>query len=185
MAAYMLCKGEGVPIDKNQAAILFKKAAELGDGLSMAFYAYMLKTGDCVPMDKEKSDEYFKKAFDADSNLMPFVTLGCALINGNFNENEKNEGVKFIIFAAENGSPYGSFEYAKLLYHGNRVTQDKEKAAHHYKFAADHNIPDAIKAYIDIANNGDGIPVNKEEAVEYMVKMGDLLYGTERERLDN
>ena len=185
MAAYMLYIGEGVPVDKKQAAILFKKAADLGDGKSMAFYAYMLKTGDCVTMDKEKSDEYFKKAFDADNNLLPFVTLGCALINGNFNENEKNEGVKFIIFAAENGSPYGSFEYAKLLYHGNRVTQDKEKAAHYYKFAADHNIHDAIKAYIDIAEKGDGIPVNEEEAVEYMVKMGNLLYGIERQSPDN
>ena len=176
-AAYMIYTGEGVPVDKKQAAILFKKGAELGDETSMAFYAYLLKSGDGVQINKEKSDEYFKKAFDANKLLMPFVTLGCALINGNFNENEKNEGVKFIIFAAENGFPYGSFEYAKLLYHGNRVTQDKEKAAHYYKFAADHKIPDAIEAYIDMVKNGDGIPVNKEEAAKYMVKMGNLLCG--------
>ena len=61
--AFMLEKGEGIPVDKKEAAKYYEKSADAGDKCSICRYALMLQNGDGIPIDKKKSIGIFQKRY--------------------------------------------------------------------------------------------------------------------------
>lgn len=55
----MLETGDGIPIDKKEAAKLYKTAANKGNINAIYNYAQMLINGDGVPVDKAEAAKYF------------------------------------------------------------------------------------------------------------------------------
>lgn len=62
--ACALYNGDGIEINKEEAAKFFKMSADKGNVKSMKKYAYMLKHGDGIPVDKKRAYFYFKNAAD-------------------------------------------------------------------------------------------------------------------------
>lgn len=60
--AKLLCDGEGVAVNKPEAAKYLRMAADAGDADSQHNYAVMLKTGDGIPRDRTLAVKYFKMA---------------------------------------------------------------------------------------------------------------------------
>lgn len=62
--AHMAFQGDGIPVDKKEAAKYFKMAADKGYSGAMFFYAEMLERGDGIPSDMKESHKYYQMAAD-------------------------------------------------------------------------------------------------------------------------
>ena len=62
--ANMLYRGEGIKMNKEEAAKYFKMAADEGDINAITGYAILLKNSEGISMNKEEAAKYFKMASD-------------------------------------------------------------------------------------------------------------------------
>lgn len=60
----MLLKGDGVPVNKAEAADYFKMAADSGSEKAKYLLGLQLDDGDGIPMNKRLSVMYYQKAAD-------------------------------------------------------------------------------------------------------------------------
>ncbi|RIB22912.1 hypothetical protein C2G38_928285 [Gigaspora rosea] len=86
---------------KTAAMLIYKKSADLGYHEAQLRYGYGLYHGQGVPKNKGSAMHYFKSAA-LNNNYMAMYNLGIILILGE-NNDERNEGEKWLIKAAKNG----------------------------------------------------------------------------------
>ena len=89
--ACMRLKGNGIPVDKDEAVVYFQKAIELDDHNAMTNYGMMLLTGDGIVPDKKEAARYFKIAADK-GNQTAIINYAIILIQ-NFNF---REGIRYL-----------------------------------------------------------------------------------------
>ena len=54
----MLEYGDGIGVDKKEAAKYYKMSADKGNSTSMCYHAYMLKNGDGIDINKKEAARY-------------------------------------------------------------------------------------------------------------------------------
>jgi TPR repeat protein len=101
IVAKMLCNGDGVAVDKEEAARFCRLAIAQGDASAMTFLAQMLVSGENADRDKAEAVELLKRAWKEDAEAA--VALGTMYYCGDgVDKNDTNACVMFVQ-AVENG----------------------------------------------------------------------------------
>ena len=79
--ANMKLNGIGVPVNKEEAVIYYKMAADIGHIKSMVCYSTILYEGDGVPVNKEEAAKYIKMAADK-GERKAMMTYSMLLVKG-------------------------------------------------------------------------------------------------------
>lgn len=170
--ALKLRDGNGVTVNKTDAAYYFKIAADKGNVDAMLNYANIINNGDGVTADKIGAAHYFKLAAD-NGNVDAMFIYGQMLEEGNGIPKDKAESVRFIKIAADKGNSKAMIEYAYMLYFGLGVTSDNAEAELYYKKAAHSGDIDGMNKYTDWLRRGFGPTLNKAEAARYFKMAAD------------
>ena len=94
----ILKKGEGVEVNKEEAAQYFKMAADRGNPAGMFNYGNMLYKGEGVEINKEEAARYFKMAADS-GNPDGMFKYGIMLDEGEGVEVNKKEAARYFKMA--------------------------------------------------------------------------------------
>ncbi len=163
----MFYKGEGIPVDKKEAAKYIKMAANKGSINAMRNYGYMLENGEGVLMDKEEAVKYYKMATDRGS-IRAMYRYGLMLKKGEGITVDKKEAAKYIKMAADKGNVEAMRNYGYMLENGDDVKKNLEEAIIYYKMAADKGNADDMYNYGLMLDKIKEIPGDKKrEAVIY------------------
>ena len=170
--AIAIVNGDGIDVNKKEAAHYFKMAADRGHILSMFYYAEMLYKGNGIEMNKKESAKYFKRSIDLGYfDSLPYLV---ALINKKIDINMTPfEKAKYVKFSADAGSARSMNQYGKMLLYGDGIPIDKEEAAKYLNHAADKGNIEAMKTYGVILYKGDGIKMDKKIAIRYLKMSAD------------
>ena len=158
--------GIGVEIDKEEAARLFKQAADDGNAQASFNYAQMHDAGDGVPVDHEEAAKYYKIAADQ-GNKDGMLHIGKMLRSGTGVPPDKEEAARYMKMAADEGVVEAMFEYGSMLSDGEGVSADKVESARYFKMAADEGHVESMCKYGSLLTLGEDVPANGEEASRY------------------
>lgn len=169
--ADMLIHGEGVNVDKREAARYLKVAADNGDVDACCKLGKMLFKGDGIRSDLRGAVHYFNAAFDDDgdfvgnSDSMNFY--GYMASNGLGMPADKKKAARMYKMASDQGNAYAMNNYGYMLSNGVELQVDKASAAKYYKLAADQGNKDAMINYGNMLYKGDGIEKDLEQSAYY------------------
>lgn len=71
--AMILENGEGVPVNKKEAAKYYKISADKGCPTAMFNLATMFEEGECVPVNKEEAVKYYKLSDDCGDKVAMYA----------------------------------------------------------------------------------------------------------------
>ena len=129
-------KGDGIPVDKPEAARYYKKAAQKGHTDAMFKYGWMLLYGIGVQIDKQKAYFYIKEAADQ-GNIEAMYNYGWLVSHGDVIPADEALSILNFKMAADKGHIDAMNNYAFRLLKGIGVDIDKENALKYFKNAAD------------------------------------------------
>ncbi|OHT11615.1 hypothetical protein TRFO_18875 [Tritrichomonas foetus] len=181
-----------------EAAELFKLAADAGNVNAMIAFADRLKKGDGVDCSLTESAKYYKLAADK-GNAHAQCNYGYALLRGIGVEVDIDGAAKYFKMSAEGNDIHGIINYGSALRLGRGTPQNLQLAAKYLKLGADCGEPHGQNAYGLLLMSGEGIEKNTEEAAKYfkmacdggnvfaMINYANLLYkgdGVQKDKVE-
>jgi len=128
--------GNGVSVDKGEAAKWFRKAADQGNAKAQYDLGCCYANGDGVPVDMAEAVKWFRKAADQ-GNVDAQNKLGFYCFFGYGVATNKVDGVKWFRLAANQGYAAAQFSLGGCYANGDGVAMDKAEAAKWFRKAAD------------------------------------------------
>jgi TPR repeat protein len=119
--------GAGVPADKVQAAVWYRKAAEQGDPSAQSYLAYDYQAGEGVPKDLAQAAFWYRKAAEQD-DAGSQNNLGSMYTNGIGVQQDFAQAVFWYRKAADQGDAAGEANLAACYENGHGVPVDPERA---------------------------------------------------------
>lgn len=157
--------GVGTKKDLHRAASLFGDAADRGsvEGMKEAGLCYL------NTKDNEKALKYFEKGA-THGNVTCLYWAGKMLMGGmNVPENYE-QGVVYLLKAAEAGLPAARTEMGNLYAEGKGVIKNETQSAEWYRQAAQQKYPKGMWAYANALKDGVGIPKSYSDALFWMAE---------------
>ena len=157
---------------KKEAALYFKKAANLGDVFSMTFYAAIVFSGAGIPMNKEEAAKYYKMAADKD-DLAAAFQYGKMLLYGDGIPSDIPQSLIYLKKAADNGNETAMLLTGQILQKGDGVPVDTKESVKYFKMAAEKGNIFAMYIYglsFFVNNNTEN---DKSEGLKYLKMAAD------------
>jgi TPR repeat protein len=160
--------GQGVPQNFEQAARLYREAAEAPGNAAAYFNLGLLyRMGRGVPQDWREAANWYQKAGDAGyadgyANLAALYALS--------DPPNYADAAKWAKKAAQGGSAVGSATLGSLYQSGSGIAKDPVLAKHWYEEAAKKGFPDAMYSLGLMYETGEGLPPDPETAAQWMYK---------------
>ena len=129
--------------NKEEAAIMFKKSADLGNSDAMFHYAKMIQNGDGVEINKKEAAHYYKLAADKGNSEAMFLYAKIVQIGDGVKVNKK-EAANYYKLSADHGNSDAMLCYGIILKNGEEVNANKEEAASYFKISADYGNAEAM-----------------------------------------
>ncbi|MBR4685541.1 MAG: sel1 repeat family protein [Candidatus Methanomethylophilaceae archaeon] len=188
--------GEGVEMDKEKAAQLYRELADTGDSDAQYDLAFMLDNGEGIPQDRVESDKYFKLSADQGDSDACLCYGGILFEKGNYKDAEgyfMTSAMKGDVKAEYNlgllcmGEYLGEpdlakakewfesaadkgFAYAQSMMGSILLDQKDLKGAEEYfRYAAEQDEPSA-QYNLGALGLSNQIPMEYAEAVEWVTK---------------
>lgn len=161
--------GDGVRKDLKKSFELMSAAAGKGHADAMGAVGYFHANGLVVSKDAEEAAHWFRKGAEKGS-AKARLNLGKDLLkrsegSGGDSAALREEGLRWIRMAADQGLPEAAYSYGLIFYFGDHgLNQDYKLASAYLKTAAEAGNPDARNILGAIHENGQGTEVNEEEA---------------------
>ena len=144
--------GDGVEKDFAQAAVWYKKAADLGFGPACRQIGLMLLHGVGVSADNEASIKYFMKGAELNDYICLY-TLGMMCKDGNVLPPNSQEAVSWLEKSAAQGYIPAHYELGKIYLYGfEGIAVDEDKAKEHLTIVAEHNGELSVPAMNHLGN---------------------------------
>lgn len=171
--ANMLLNGDGIQMDKREAANYFRFAADKKNVDACCTLGKMLFKGDGIKVNMEDAFKYFSTAIDSDSNVgfkgnSDAVNFYGYMASKGLGMNvDKSLAARLYKMASDQGNVAAMNNYGYMLSHGIELHVDKASAAKYYKLAADQGNKDAMINYANMLYKGDGVPFDIEKSAYY------------------
>ena len=168
--AGLLKKGKGVPRNYEEAARLFKSAADENNNTYAQYeYGDCLRKGLGVPKNLEEAEKYFKEAAKGGSvyGLVAYAELL---------EQRGDSETAYVLYrkaAKEYRSPVAMYHLGKCLECGNGVQKDPVEAARWFKQAAEQGNHPAELKYAECLASGAGVEKDPVEAARWFKQAAD------------
>lgn len=170
-----------------EAAALFRKAAEKGYTSAMVGLGDLYAYGDGVDEDPKQAVEWFRKAI-AIGNTDAMVALASLYSEGQGVKEDLKEAARLYRMAADKGNSDAMQDLADMYAEGAGVAKDIKQAVSWYEKAANAGVTDAMVTLGDIYADGKDLPKNMDEAYGWyeraaqessgdgMVRLGDMYF---------
>ena len=164
---WLLDHGKGVPEDNAEAVTSYRKAAQLGDRVSMRFLGEMCEMGDGVPQDTVAAAAWYKKAAEKGDSVSSRL-LGRLYLEGDGVEQNYAEALSWFR-KAEFDTP--AKRYRGIMHErGLGVPQDYEIAANLYRAAAVSGDIESMCRLALMYEQGSGVDQDFQEALAWYEK---------------
>lgn len=164
-------QGEEMAYKENyeEAAIHYKKAAEMGHAKAQGLLGQMYEEGLGVKQDYKEAEKWYKKAAEQ-GDLKAQALLGLMYYDGLGVRKDQREAAKWILKAAEQGEVNCQYMIATMYDYGDGVRQNEREAAKWYLKAAEQGYALAQTAMGDMYMDGIGVRRDSKEAVKWYMK---------------
>ena len=142
---YQQAKAHDNRKEYEEAARLYKKAAEQGHALAQNDLGYCYQHGEGVPQDKVEAANWYRKAADQ-GNTRAQCNLGWCYDHGEGVPQNKEEAVKWYRKAADQGFAPAQHNLGVCYKYGKGVRKNKAEARKWFQKAADQGEEKAIEA---------------------------------------
>ncbi len=136
--------GDGVKQNLQQAAILFRSAAELGHLAAQNDYGVCLQNGQGVKKDCKKAVAWYQKAAEA-GYASAQLNLGYCYDRGEGVVRSPSEAVKWYRESAEQGNAWAQCNLGLCYEIGSGVEENEDEARYWYELAAEQGDATAMK----------------------------------------
>ena len=164
--AVMLYNGEGIEVNKEEAAKYYQMAAEKGHIGSMNNYANMLYYGDGIKEDISEALTYYILAADKGHDIST-CKAGIFLYKDFEYASNKEKCLYYIQKAIEYGFTYPKTIYDDLIKKGEIKEEIKSKKAFRLRKEIHEGNVDSMFSFALMLLNGDGIYKSRKDAAEY------------------
>lgn len=163
--------GIGAAKDYTKAAEFYSLAAALGsiDGMRQAGIGYL------NAKDNSKALQYFEKGA-AKGDFTCEYWAGKMLMGGMSVPTNKQQGVVYLLKAAEGGMPAAQTEMGTLYADGDGVTKNLKQAAEWYRKAALQGNAKGMWSYGNALKGGIGVPKDYDQALFWLSEASPLGY---------
>ena len=153
-------------INKKESCRLWKETALEGDAEGSFLYANCLVEGDeyRVKRNIEEAIKYYRESISG-GNLTAMASYGYILIQGQFSDQNIQEGLGMIEFAANHGDDFAIAVYSHMLINGIGVNIDIGKAKKYLDIGKSRGIVDCYYMYSELVEQ-DYIPNKGQEEIE-------------------
>lgn len=163
--------GHGVPKDKIKAKYWYEQSALKGNSYGMNALGALYLEGEAVGKDTERAKYWYEKAAMS-GNTISMTNLANGYLNGTF-EGGFQDGVVWLMQAAEAGVPNAFMTLGSLYLTGQKISADPEKSYYwynrafqfHEKEAANGNIK-SINSLAFLYENGFGVKEDDQKAID-------------------
>ncbi|EAY16376.1 hypothetical protein TVAG_359850 [Trichomonas vaginalis G3] len=153
--------------DKENATLLFKKSADLGN--IKAMYNYGLSRINDDPMESARYFQMSAEKGNSDSQLK----LGMMLRSGDVLPQDLITALHYIVLSAKQGNVNAMCVLGRMLKQGEGTTKNPTLAAKYFLFAAKHGNNIAMLNYGLMLKDGTGVDQNIEESVKFIKMSAD------------
>jgi TPR repeat protein len=149
--------GSCLPKDGEQAALMYRKAAEHGLGVAQLSLGMRYFNGVNVAQDDQQAVSWFRKAAEQG---VPSAqnALGTMYANGRGVEKDENLAGQWYLKAAEHGHPEGQFNLGNMYRRGLGVPKDEQQAVQWFRKTADQGHAQGQFNLGFMYANGNGVP---------------------------
>lgn len=160
---------DGKLVEKNLdlAREYYEKGTEKCHIASASKLAMMYFDGNGVEIDKEKAALIFKDVADRTRNIQASYNYATLVFTENELKEHSQNGIKYLIFAAESGHPSAAHTMGLFLSKGHYLEQDKEKAIYYYKKGAEKGHAKCLFQLAKIYEEGICVEKNMATALRY------------------
>lgn len=166
--------GDGVPVDENKAAMLYKKGAESGNAEAQTRYGEALFDGRGVTRDRTAAKAWFEKAA-ALKYARAEANLGVILLDGLGGPQDISRGIDRLQTAAQKGDGYSEALLGQSAQYG-WVThrRDGGEAYSHYLRAGELGYAAAFYNMGQLYRYGTGVTQDWDYAIKYFAKAASI-----------
>lgn len=156
-------QGQGVPKDYTEAAVWYRKAANLSNATAQYNLGQMYYDGLGVPQDYTQATQWYRKAADQGFAQAQY-NLGDDYAHGQGVPEDMTQAIFWWHKAADLGLADAQYNLGVLNEDGNGIPQDHVQAAVWYRKAAEQGDPRAELNLGYLYANGQGVPQDNAEA---------------------
>jgi TPR repeat protein len=154
--------------DPDDAAALFKRAAEAGSPTAQSHYAICLHSGQgATGANMAEANQYYRAAADA-GDVRAQCNLAFNLQRGDGIEKDVAEANRYYRQAADSGYANAQANYAYNLMNGIGLPKDMKAATRYYEMAADQGHLGAQFSFACNLMRGEGVPQDLARANELL-----------------
>jgi TPR repeat protein/predicted Ser/Thr protein kinase len=157
------------------AAALFRRAAEMGSPEAMSSLGSMLEDGRGVAQDEAQGVEWYRRAAKK-GHQAAMVRLGSMLEKGRGVAEDETQAVEWYRRAAKKGNPEGMSNLGSMLEKGRGAVKDETQAVALHRRAAEKGHEAAMVRLGRMLEKGRGVVKDETQAVEWFrraAKKGD------------
>ncbi|NQX00865.1 sel1 repeat family protein [bacterium] len=168
-------RGDGVSADPTKAFALMKASAEQGFADAIGGVGYFYSAGKGVGKDEKQAVEWFRKGAEKGSARAQF-NLGTLLLDSRAGDAGKDaqspqEGLQWIVKAADQKFPEAALAYGRALYQGKfGLAKEPQKAVPYLEVAAGQGIPNAQNLLGSMYESGSGVEIDLTKAADWYRK---------------
>ena len=163
-------KGEGVPLDFDEAVSWYRKAAEQGDKTAQYALGFMYYKGQGVPQDYAEAVRWGRRSADQGYAMAQYA-LGFMYYKGQGVPQDYAEAVSWYRKAADQGYPMAQNELGFMYDRGQGVPRDSAEAVRWYRKAADQGDRAARATLTIMYYKGQGVPKDYIQALHWLGKL--------------
>ena len=140
------CNGKGVPTNKNETALYYKIAADIGNNDTKNSYVIMQDNGDFIQIDNKETARYCivaadKRNSDANHIYVFMLDKGQTYVMNNYvfilENSDQNEAVRCLKMAAGKGEVNAMLNYVLMKAKDDGILINKKETTGYYKITAD------------------------------------------------
>lgn len=183
--------GSSVPMNRDRAYKLFRKAADRGHTLAKTFLGNCYTDGDGIQKNHSEAARWYENALPAlrtlaeEGNPMAQIQFGNMYSNGLGVEENNSEAVKWYRRAAEQNVTMAQNKLGNMYYNGTGIGKSSSEAIKWYRKAAIGNYAVAQSSLGVMLEYGIGIQKNAAEAETWYRKAADQNYAIGQHYLGN
>ncbi|HQP57253.1 MAG TPA: hypothetical protein PLN83_14195, partial [Syntrophorhabdus sp.] len=158
-----------IRLDKKEALIGYRKAAEQGDSLSQYNLGKMYYYGHGVPQNYNEAVKWFSKAAEQGNAKAQYV-LGLLYDNGEGIPQNDKDAIRWYTKAAEQGLAEAQHNLALMYEYGRGIPQNHKEAVKWYSKAAEQGISFAQYNLGLAYDTGQDVSLDYKEAAKWYLK---------------
>jgi uncharacterized caspase-like protein len=149
------------------AATLYRKAADAGDARAMVSLGLLLEAGDHAPKDVKAAYALYEKAA-GQGNADGAINLGFALAEGKLVEKDVPRAFALFQRASQSGSARATYDLAKLIEDG--IGGKRSEAVDLFKQAASMGEPEGFRAAAVLLDEGRSVAKDANGAADQLLR---------------